>query len=51
MSKTRAVAYIRVSTEKDAQLNSYDFQEHSSVSTPTKGSAGTACKNGHSSSS
>ena len=28
MSKTRAVAYIRVSTEKDAQLHSYDFQEH-----------------------
>lgn len=27
MSKTRAVAYIRVSTEKDAQLHSYDFQE------------------------
>ena len=24
----RAVAYIRVSTEKDAQLHSYDFQEH-----------------------
>ena len=28
MSKSRAVAYIRVSTEKDAQLHSYDFQEH-----------------------
>ena len=27
MSKTKAVAYIRVSTEKDAQLHSYDFQE------------------------
>jgi len=27
MSKKRAVAYIRVSTEKDAQLHSYDFQE------------------------
>ncbi len=27
MSKTRAVAYIRVSTEKDAQVHSYDFQE------------------------
>ena len=26
MSKKRAVAYIRVSTEKDAQLHSYDFQ-------------------------
>ena len=28
MRKQRAVAYIRVSTEKDAQLHSYDFQEH-----------------------
>lgn len=28
MSKTRAVAYIRVSTDKDAQLHSYEFQEH-----------------------
>ena len=28
MSKTKAVAYIRVSTEKDAQLHSYDFQEN-----------------------
>ena len=28
MAKTRAVAYIRVSTERDAQLHSYDFQEH-----------------------
>lgn len=28
MAKTRAVAYIRVSTKKDAQLHSYDFQEH-----------------------
>lgn len=28
MSTKRAVAYIRVSTEKDAQLHSYDFQEH-----------------------
>ena len=27
MNKTRAVAYIRVSTEKDAQLHSYEFQE------------------------
>ena len=27
MSKTKAVAYIRVSTEKDAQLHSYEFQE------------------------
>lgn len=27
MSKARAVAYIRVSTEKDAQLHSYEFQE------------------------
>ena len=27
MAKTRAVAYIRVSTGKDAQLHSYDFQE------------------------
>lgn len=27
MSTKRAVAYIRVSTEKDAQLHSYDFQE------------------------
>lgn len=28
MEKTRAVAYIRVSTERDAQLHSYEFQEH-----------------------
>lgn len=28
MKKTRAVAYIRVSTERDAQLHSYEFQEH-----------------------
>lgn len=28
MGKTRAVAYIRVSTGKDAQLHSYEFQEH-----------------------
>ena len=28
MSKTRAVAYIRVSTGKDVQLHSYEFQEH-----------------------
>ena len=28
MAKTRAVAYIRVSTDRDAQLHSYDFQEH-----------------------
>ena len=28
MAKTRAVAYIRVSTERDAQMHSYDFQEH-----------------------
>ena len=28
MAKTKAVAYIRVSTEKDAQLHSYEFQEH-----------------------
>lgn len=28
MSKTKAVAYIRVSTEKDAQLHSYEFQEN-----------------------
>ena len=27
MTKTRAVAYIRVSTEKDSQLHSYEFQE------------------------
>ena len=27
MNKIRAVAYIRVSTEKDAQLHSYEFQE------------------------
>lgn len=27
MSKTKTVAYIRVSTEKDAQLHSYEFQE------------------------
>ncbi len=27
MTKTRAVAYIRVSTGRDAQLHSYDFQE------------------------
>ena len=27
MYETRAVAYIRVSTEKDAQLHSYEFQE------------------------
>lgn len=28
MEKARAVAYIRVSTERDAQLHSYEFQEH-----------------------
>lgn len=28
MNKKRAVAYIRVSSEKDAQLHSYDFQEN-----------------------
>ncbi len=28
MGKGRAVAYIRVSTEKDAQLHSFAFQEH-----------------------
>lgn len=28
MAKKRAAAYIRVSTDKDSQLHSYDFQEH-----------------------